>query len=217
MGGSVGTGKTTGTHAARKGKRRSIGTGTVGTSHFRHEAAHLLAVLDSRRDFDPAGHVHRPRRGGADRVVHVVRRDPAGQHERPVQSAGDRAPVERVAGTAGCALAVAVEQETVGVRPALLQRGRIPTLAPPIGTAFSQGMRKALQNASSSSPWNCSNAGRTMRTTSRTSATVLSRNSATAPTIGASARRSCRASAALTRRGLPSANTKPTASTPSWV
>ncbi len=44
---------------------------------------------------------------------------------------------------------------------------------------------------------------------------VLSRNSATASTIGASAWRMARASSAATRRLLPCANTKPIASAPS--
>src|SRR5690606_610774 len=86
---------------------------------------------------------------------------------------------------------------------------------PPIATAFRNGTPKPRQKASSSPPWNCSRVGRTRRTTSRTSSTVLSMNSATTSTSGASALRIIRASCTCTWRGPPPANTKPTASTPS--
>src|SRR5690606_902194 len=89
------------------------------------------------------------------------------------------------------------------------------TSPPPMPTAFTCGRSKRRQKAASSPPWNWSRLGRTWRTTSRTSSALLSRNTATASTSGASAARRARASATCTRRGLPCANTKPTASTPS--
>jgi len=76
-------------------------------------------------------------------------------------------------------------------------------------------MLKLRQKLSSSSPWNCSSVGRTVRSTSRTSSLLLLRNSATTSTIGAIAWRIARASAGATRRLLSRAKMKPTASTPS--